>query len=37
MKYEETFLRHDVTVTPRPTQKVHVQLASFVWVYSDES
>jgi hypothetical protein len=27
-----TFLLHDVTLTPRPLHKVHVQLASFVWV-----
>ena len=32
MQHEGKFLRRDVTPTPRTTQKVHVQLASFVWV-----
>lgn len=32
MQHEGTFLRRDVTLTPRSIQKVHVQLASFVWV-----
>lgn len=32
MQREGTFLLRDVTLTPRTIQKVHVQLASFVWV-----